>query len=409
MEMKDQDLYVLQLVQYFIEQQHYQMVVVQNHKNDVWLANSKHAFYPIIRVSAESEEELYYEHNYIKEMHETICNQLNIKKPLLMIQTLQTPKSIKQSTGEFITILPNTAVPKKIASIFQGIEQVVHPVSDISQEVDKIGKSIHHVQLERQKKALHNLRKPPKSFWFILLLSSLLFIVSSYFTIQTNDIYQGLFLGGAYYKMSILVGLEYWRFLTAPFTHFSLFQLLIDFYILYLLAKSIDNFYPKKLLPIFMITSFCAYVVEFIGIDNEIAFGMIPGLLGLWGAYTFAIISKKMLRIIPIKIAYMRMFIMMLVLIIVPGISYLAVAVGFISGVLCGMMWSDEPFYKQMKKHVLIASLLLLGCLSWFQITQNQLIYNVDKKLDQKLIQSYRHIGLKPYADWLEERFIKYY
>ena len=55
MEIKQQEVYVMQLVRYFIEQQDYQMVIVQNRKNDIWLANVDQPQYPIIRLCAESE------------------------------------------------------------------------------------------------------------------------------------------------------------------------------------------------------------------------------------------------------------------------------------------------------------------------------------------------------------------
>ena len=409
MEMKHQEVYVMQLVRYFIEQQDYQMVIVQNSKNDIWLANVDQPQYPIIRLCAESEGQQFFDRDYIKEVYESICEQLQIAKPLLMIQTSPLAETIQWEQAEVVSILPNAQVPSKIAQVFHGIEQVVHSVNNADQEIKTIGKRIRDVQLERQKQLLRSLRQPPRAFWIIMALSLLLFALTTYVSLSGSDIYQGVLLGGAYYKPSMMAAYEYWRFFTAPFAHYSLFQLLIDLYVLYLLAKSVDTFYPHKLFLIFMIASLCGYGVSYIGVDNELAFGMVPGLLGIWGAYSVAIFAKKMMRIPPIKSAYIRSVLVIAILLLAPGISYLGVLAGFTAGVLCGIVLSDEAICKQLRPHVLIAAAILAGGLCWYQVNRNQMISNRSETLDSKLIEAYENIGLHDYAKWVEGQINTFY
>lgn len=191
MEIKQQEVYVMQLVRYFIEQQDYQMVIVQNSKNDIWLANVDQPQYPIIRLCAESEGQQFFDRDYIKEVYERICEQLQIAKPLLMIQTSPLAETIQWEQAEVVSILPNAQVPSKIAQVFHGIEQVVHSVNNADQEIKTIGKRIRDVQLERQKQLLRSLRQPPRAFWIIMALSLLLFALTTYVSLSGSDIYQG--------------------------------------------------------------------------------------------------------------------------------------------------------------------------------------------------------------------------
>ena len=44
-------LYVLQLLQYFVEQQHYQVVTIRQNRKELWLMNAQNKDYPILLLS----------------------------------------------------------------------------------------------------------------------------------------------------------------------------------------------------------------------------------------------------------------------------------------------------------------------------------------------------------------------
>ena len=48
-------LYVLQLLQYFVEQQHYQVVTIRQNRKELWLMNAQNKDYPILLLSHDSD------------------------------------------------------------------------------------------------------------------------------------------------------------------------------------------------------------------------------------------------------------------------------------------------------------------------------------------------------------------
>ena len=408
MEIKDQDIYVMQLMQYFIAKKEYQMVLVQNQKNDVWLANPNTDVYPIIRLSSQGLETLTYDSDYIKEVYQAIAKQIHSVKPLLMIQT-NGEKHITTKQMELVSMLPGSQVPNTLKSVFPDIEQVMRTPIDAQQEMMKIGDSIKQVQTDRQRKFLKKLRKPSKSFLLIAAFSLISFLVSFYFTANTGDLFEGILLSGAYYKMSVMVGMEYWRILTAPFAHYSLFQLIFSLYVLFLLTKAVETQYPKRVLPIFLIASYSGLLLAFVGAGNDLASGLIPGILGLFGAYSFELIAKGQLKNPLLKRAYLQMTLLLLILIMVPGISLIGLIGGLVSGVIAAMFLSDLDAMKQMRVHLFISMFLLLGGIGWYHMNYNQVVAPINQELDQSAVEAYRSIGLEDYANHLEALFEAYY
>ena len=50
MQISEYDLFAYQLLHYLVVQQHYRIVRVQQHKEDLWLMNENHKVYPVIRI-----------------------------------------------------------------------------------------------------------------------------------------------------------------------------------------------------------------------------------------------------------------------------------------------------------------------------------------------------------------------
>ena len=163
------------------------------------------------------------------------------------------------------------------------------------------------------------------------------------------------------------------------------------------------------MLPIFLIASYSGLLLAFVGAGNDLASGLIPGILGLFGAYSFELIAKGQLKNPLLKRAYLQMTLLLLILIMVPGISLIGLIGGLVSGVIAAMFLSDLDAMKQMRVHLFISMFLLLGGIGWYHMNYNQVVAPINQELDQSAVEAYRSIGLEDYANHLEALFEAYY
>ena len=77
------DIYVIQLVNYLVSQADYQIVTVQQQKNDIWMVNAKHDTYPVIRLCSDPAG-IMYDKDYIRQIHRAILDLIQREGTLLI-------------------------------------------------------------------------------------------------------------------------------------------------------------------------------------------------------------------------------------------------------------------------------------------------------------------------------------
>ena len=91
MQISEYDLFAYQLLHYLVVQQHYRIVRVQQHKDDLWLMNENHQVYPVIRISSSGNAGTFADTDYVRNVHRIILNLMHREGPMLIYQSAIQP------------------------------------------------------------------------------------------------------------------------------------------------------------------------------------------------------------------------------------------------------------------------------------------------------------------------------
>lgn len=216
-------------------------------------------------------------------------------------------------------------------------------------------------------------------------------------------------LFGAYYKTFIVANAEYWRFLTSGFIHTDFIHLLMNMYALYNLGLFFEpKFGQKRFILTLLVGIISGSAFLFITSGNLLAMGLSGGLFALLGAIVVYQVESGQIMYRPVQMQLLQLFMINLFISFLPGIAFMAHIGGFFSGVLVALFFNYKPSWKPLKRHVLIASIMLVAIMISLIITdkKHQPLYG---QTDTEVVQMASDIGLGWYANELHKNLIAYY
>ncbi|MDD2591858.1 MAG: rhomboid family intramembrane serine protease, partial [Erysipelotrichaceae bacterium] len=97
-----------------------------------------------------------------------------------------------------------------------------------------------------------------------------------------------------------------------------------------------------------------------------------------------------------------------LIITVVPNISWLGHAGGFIAGIMFGLIFSKKPTWNQLRKNSVMALIILfIALINLTFVDQRKL--PIDPALDHQVVELYKKLNLNWYADMLDKNIADYY
>lgn len=411
MDISTYDLYAMQLSRYLIINYEYQIVRVQQHKDDIWLMNPKQENYPVLRISSKENACTLSDTEYIRNVHRIILNLIHREGPIMILNTNPKCALVDNALMTQIRITKDEISNARILSVFPGIDHVIHDVKDETTEFATITKEIEEAHVKQQKASLERAKKAarPKQTMILMAICIIWFIATFVLTLLSKNAVLGVVATGGYYKMNVVAAHEFYRLISAGFVHGDVFQLIIELYVFFHIGKLCERMYPKKYyILIFLSSIWIGNLFVFAAAENTLSYGISAGVLGLIAAYFVALIGNGAWRLPTVRLSAFRIIWYAILMMLVSGVPMIGMLGGVLTGVFIGILCSGNRRLFEVKKHIRIAGSILLVALGYL-CTQVSEVQPIRKELDDALIDVYRNTPMNAYANYLSSMFQKQY
>lgn len=409
MEYRSEDVYMFQLVNYFVKKYNYQIVTVKQQKNDVWLINPRNERYPVIRLSVGKMSGESTEYDYIRSVHRILLDLTHREGKLLAIRMDAEENTFSNENMDMVCMAPTYLSDMKLNKTFTNIDQVIHEVKNNQDEFASLTRSLEEFAMKKQKFHRPKLKEIPRVTLTISLISIFLFLVVTLLAFQNKDIVSSSIISGAYYKMNVVVGHEYWRLITSSFVHFNIFQLMLNLYALYQVSTLCERLYSKRNYIIIVVMSvFVSNLFILIAGGNNIFMGLGPVFFGMLAAYIVSLWLHGGLKYPLAKASVFKLIMICVIASFTPGSSWIGHIGGIAGGGFIAAILTTIPQNPTLRKNILFSSLALLIVVGYMAYSSTS-IEPIHKDVDQQLLKSYRATGLNDYAKYLEKKFVKVY
>ena len=159
MEISKYDIYAYQIMHYLITAYQYQVVRVDQYKEDLWLANPKQEQYPVIRISSQRMEKVDENIAYLRNVHRKILDMIHREGHLLLLNTCPDCFLLDNPFIKQIRVGPHSVSDIMILQTFRNLAEVVHDVEDPKEEMARLARSIEETQILQQKKFIAKVKR----------------------------------------------------------------------------------------------------------------------------------------------------------------------------------------------------------------------------------------------------------
>ena len=403
------ELYEYQLVHYFVTKYKYQIIRVNQHQEDLWLANDNGAF-PVIRICSRGcvDEDTI---QYVKSVHRMILELIQRKGSLLVVDTAEETTTYQEDFIRYVHVTPTLLSDKNVSRLYGDLSSILHDVDDRKEEIALLSKEIEEAQVRNQKTFLAETKRKmrPKVSLAFMGISAVFMAILTVVQLLSHSIVPAMVASGAYYKTNVVAAFEFWRFLTAPLVYPDFLLYMIMMFVLYQVAKQCEPlFHRKQFLILFFGSLLAGYLSVFISDGNTVAFGAGSLIWGMIGAYYVGMIESKTYRIPMIQAEMIKLGVYGLLCWSLPGMSILGHLSGFLFGALFMCSILPTKHHPEMMKHaknslILFVCLLIAGCF----FAKDRLSFDSD--FDREIVKIYEHTWLDDYANYLESCYNKAY
>lgn len=279
----EKDLFVMNLVHYFITEKNYNPIIIHGINDEIWLENLD-SDYKVIRIVSKhihNNEQLGFDKFKLNKIIKKLkVKTLSWKMDVLNIYTdlgdtvnlekkdifIPTEEHIKNDT--LIEIFPDIVEKTKHGE--DGFNLFVKITENINQTTNKKNKIADKIFS----------KKYPLVTYVIMGINILLFIYS---IIANYDV----ILKYGMYNPFVLEG-EFYRLFTCIFLHVGIIHIACNMYSLYVLGPQIESFFGKwKFLFIYLISGLCGSILSLTFNTSYISVGASGAIFGLLGSMLY--------------------------------------------------------------------------------------------------------------------------
>lgn len=365
----DKDLFVMNLVHYFITEQDYNPVIIHGINDEIWLENMD-SDYKIIRIVSHhihNNEQLGFDKFKLNQIIKKLkLKTLSFKMNVLNIYTDLGDNVSLQDKDVFIPTekdIKNDTLTEIFPDI---VEKTKHDDNGINFFL-KITDSINTTTSKKNRVADKIFSKKYPLITYILMgINVLIFI----YMLLGN--YEEIMMKYGMYTPYIKRG-EYYRLFTCMFLHANFIHLICNMYALYVIGPQVESFFGKwKYLFIYLVSGICGSMLSMTFSQAALSVGASGAIFGLLGsllyfgnhyrAYLGTVIRSQVLPIIVLNLVLGFMS---------SGIDNFAHIGGLLGGVLSSMiMGIPEQENKSDRINgiiILIIALVFLCYLTFYK------------------------------------------
>lgn len=400
------DVYAYQMLHYLITRYQYQMVRIQNQKNDFWLMNQANPDYPVICISNQQINDLTIDEAYLRNVHRAILDVIGREGKLLSLNTNASSTMMDKDYMIQLLALPRELKHYDLLHTFNAIEQVPHDVEDPQNECATLTKLLEEYEGTQIHKNKRRLRfKIPKITAGIAIVCSVYFLLIQALMLYFGDLPTGIIAGGAYYKMSVVAMGEYWRILTTGFLHFDIFHLFVNIYTLFHVGMVCEKLYPpKQYLTIFISSLWIGNLFAFIADGNIVNVGISAGIFGLTASFLVVLIENQSIRLPIVRSNFLRLLFLIILLTMMPNTSFIAHLGAIVVGGFLGILFLRNQRWKTLRINTFVSFSALLACVVFFA-ARVQRVEPVDKEMDNAVIRGFETAGWSGYVERMKDKF----
>lgn len=281
----DKDLFVMNLVNYFITEKNYNPIIIHGIDNEIWLENLT-SDYKVIRIISHhihNNEQLNYDKFRLNQIIKKLkVKTLSFKMNVLNIYTdIGDNVSLKEKEDIFIPTEKEIKNDTLIEIFPDILEKTNHEEKGINFFL-KVTDSINNTTVKKNK-TLDKIfsKKYPLITYIIMGINILIFI----YMLFGN--YENIMYKYGMYTPFIKEG-EYYRLFTCMFLHANFMHLICNMYSLYVIGPQVESFFGKKrYLFIYLVSGLCGSILSMTFSQASLSVGASGAIFGLLGALLY--------------------------------------------------------------------------------------------------------------------------
>jgi len=403
----NQDVWALHCAKILIEQYAYSIIDVRTNAKEIWLGNPNREDYPLLRLTGENFFRRPFDTQRVQRIRQAI--ETFFKREMNLTEVEFFTDAPLEEEGQVVKLSPELCTDPHFCEAFPEVKEVLRFADDPQNEYNKLSEAIRAVRDKQVKEARKQFAKGiPWASFIIIGICTAISVTINLLAANYDIIASSIFLG-AYYKTFVLAGYEYWRFFTTGFVHIDLFHLLINMMALTNIGMMLERLYGrKKYLSILFSGIIVGSLFVFIGQNNIVSVGISGGLYALLGSLIVYAYDNGWLKQPAFRSQLVFILSINLLVNLIPNVSVLGHAGGFVSGLLLGIIYSETPHLALLRKNAKIAALALLVLL--VPISQVSIKHGpFYAKTDQYVIDLALDFGFDSYAEHMADRLSDYY
>lgn len=398
------DVFVYQILNCLVTQFNYKIVNVASAKKDIWLANNENKKYPVIRLNAQACTSSVFEIEYLSKIVDALSDLMNIKKDILIINTNAESSAFYEGIYQQIILHDSLCSEPSIYDAFPSLSSTICVSDNNQEECARLTRELESFQMEQLKqRKKFSLKRLPFVSTIISVTILFSFLVSYILVLKDAEyLSSGLVAAGAYYKVLLVEGQEYWRFITMCFLHSDIITVLFFSFMLIQIGEFCEDAYGRlKYFVIFITSLLFGNLLPYILEPNTIFLGIAPGIFGLLAALILYVYKNKlyMNKIVVLRLS--NVYLWVFVCFLVEGISAVALLGGFIWGLFLAVICFPNNRFKDISKHFAICLFILLA--GTVYLMKDVSVSLANPEFDSYLVEQYKALNCDDYALYLED------
>lgn len=392
---KQYGAWLMDLANYLINTQGYQMATISKKTDEVWLINPKHKLAPVVMISTMATQD--FDDAMIVKQRETLA--LIFQTSPLGVNISVNPDSNRLDAMN-VNVTPNFKSPSDVLEGYLNIEKVLKYAKNAD---FMLARSVMNLKKTLAKKQ-QGLGKPLYATWALSILVALFFAISLFFTKDLGDNPLVYVMMGAFYKPLVAQGYEMWRFVTSAFVSIDVFELLLSLLILRNAGRLIETKMGwKQFLGIFLLGTFVGNLMLYITQDAVLNFGIAHGICALVGALFVFTLDYKAYRSSGFMSQVISLTIITALYATTSTVSLEGMFGALFVGVLCGFLQSSRKDWQIVRQGLKIALPLFIVALIGVAMTRPY--YSNQPDVIQALVAIFRRYHWDGYANHLQNLF----
>lgn len=364
----------MRLLHYFINEENYTPIMLHGINNEIWLENLEAENKVIRIVSNYIHNNEQFNYDYLKTKHivkrikrKTLSFKMNVfsiflnigdnvssleyEDPTVLAVEIKTNKDLTKN-NLLTTTYPNVKKETEIKE--KGIELFMKLTSEINDKNTEESLKVENVFS----------KKKPVVTYALLFINLIIFLLCRFNSENLN-----LFI----LANNEIIGNQFYRLLTAAFTHYSIFHFIFNMYALYVIGEQLENYIGRvKYLSVYLISAVSSSLLSMIFLkDNTVSLGASGAIFGILGSliyfgYYYRVYLSSVLRSQLIPLVVLNL----LLGFIVPGIDTAAHIGGLIGGLIAtmavGIRYKTKTYERINGFVILTIFIVFLSYLAFF-------------------------------------------